>query len=61
MSERMDMIIMLIKEEARDRAGFKDYSGKLYDVKLDVDIQVGKILIALLQEERERAKKKGGP
>ena len=60
MSEKMTMIIMLIKEEARERPGPLDYASKLYDVQQDVDRTIGMILKAIRDKEYEDANKKGG-
>lgn len=60
MSEKMTMIIMLIKEEARERPGPRDYVHKLYEVQQQVHQTVGMILKAIREKETEDANKKGG-
>ena len=60
MPTRIDTIVKLILEEAKERTGFKDYCGKIYDVKLDVDLRIGMVVKSILDEEREKAKKEGG-
>lgn len=55
---RIDEIIRLIQEEAKERKGFKDYAGKLYDVKLDVDLRVGMLVKSIQDRERDEERRK---
>lgn len=60
MQSRIIEIIKLIQEEAKERAGLKDYVSKLYDVTLDVQLAVGQLMKLLKEQETEDAKKEGG-
>lgn len=60
MATRIDTIIKLIQEEAKNRAGNGAYVGKLYDVLQDVLLRVATLVRSIQDRERELEHQKRG-
>lgn len=58
--DRLEKIVELIQEEAREKPGAQSYVSKLHGVLMDVVLEVLGITKALRDQEREKAKKEGG-
>ena len=56
---RVDEIVRLIVEEAKERQG-PDYVSRLYQVKVDVDRRVGEVMNHERKKEREQGIDQGG-